>query len=200
MEDIRRQHGIGSGLMDVLTKATSRELVLSRTSASTAATRPPSGRSASRSGSCRAPTARGSSPRGQTQALIDRHPGPVVATCSASTRSPRRPRSATCTTTTSRRTRWARRGPMRGPGRREIGHGALAERALCCRSCRPSRSSRTSCASVSEVVSSQRLDLHGQHLRQHPGADGRRRADQGSRRRRGDGPHHRHRPPAATRC
>jgi polyribonucleotide nucleotidyltransferase len=39
-------------------------------------------------------------------------------------------RSATCTTTTSRRSRRARPGFMRGPKRREIGHGLLAERAL----------------------------------------------------------------------
>ena len=36
----------------------------------------------------------------------------------------------------------------------------------------------------------QRLHLDGQHLRQHPRADGRRRADQGAGRRRGDGPDH----------
>ena len=38
--------------------------------------------------------------------------------------------SAICTTTISRPIPWARRVPPRGPGRREIGHGALAERAL----------------------------------------------------------------------
>ena len=37
----------------------------------------------------------------------------------------------------------------------------------------------------------QRLDQHGEHLRQHPVADGRRRADQGAGGRCGDGPDHR---------
>ena len=41
-----------------------------------------------------------------------------------------RPPSASCCTTTSRRSASAKSGFMRGAGRREIGHGALAERAL----------------------------------------------------------------------
>ena len=41
-----------------------------------------------------------------------------------------RPGSASCSTTTSRRSRSAKSAFMRGPGRREVGHGALAERAL----------------------------------------------------------------------
>lgn len=39
-------------------------------------------------------------------------------------------RSATCTTTISRPSRWGRRARSAGASRREIGHGALAERAL----------------------------------------------------------------------
>ena len=42
----------------------------------------------------------------------------------------RNPPSASCCTTTSRRSASAKSGFMRGAGRREIGHGALAERAL----------------------------------------------------------------------
>ena len=38
--------------------------------------------------------------------------------------------NAICITITSRRSRLAKCGPLRGAGRREIGHGALAERAL----------------------------------------------------------------------
>ena len=56
------------------------------------------------------------------------------STCSAwsrsSTRSRRRRASATCTTTTSRRTPPVRPAASARPKRREIGHGALAERAL----------------------------------------------------------------------
>ena len=37
-------------------------------------------------------------------------------------------------------------GFMRGPGRREIGHGALAERSLTCADSRPKRRSPTPCA------------------------------------------------------
>ena len=37
---------------------------------------------------------------------------------------------ASCSTTTSRRSRSAKSAFMRGPGRREVGHGALAERSL----------------------------------------------------------------------
>ena len=42
----------------------------------------------------------------------------------------RRTRSRTCCTTTSRRSPSARCAPIRGTSRREIGHGALAERAI----------------------------------------------------------------------
>ena len=37
---------------------------------------------------------------------------------------------SSCSTTTSRRSRSAKCRPIRGPGRREIGHGALAERSV----------------------------------------------------------------------
>ncbi len=46
------------------------------------------------------------------------------------TPSGKRPKSAICTTITSPATPSARPSPARSPGRREIGHGALAERAL----------------------------------------------------------------------
>ncbi len=71
---------------------------------------------------------------------------------------------------------------MRGAGRREIGHGALAEKAIVpvlpteervrLQHARGQRSDRE-----------QRLEQHGQHLRQFAGADGGRRAAQAPRRR-----------------
>ena len=82
--------------------------------------------------------------------------------------------------------------PMRGPGRRDIGHGALAERALV--AVLPTEADFPyTIRVVSEVLVLERLHLDGQHLRQHPGADGRGRADQGAGRRRRDGPDHRRR-------
>ena len=80
--------------------------------------------------------------------------------------------------------------PMRGPGRREIGHGALAERALI-----PVLPSQEEFPYVIRVVQRvrhvQRLDVDGLDLRLDARADGRRRADQGTGRRRGDGPRQR---------
>ena len=38
--------------------------------------------------------------------------------------------SASCCTTTSRRSAWAKSASCAAPGRREIGHGALAERSI----------------------------------------------------------------------
>ena len=77
--------------------------------------------------------------------------------------------------------------PMRGPGRREIGHGALAERALMpvlpAAGGVPVRHPPRQ-----RVRHLQRLDLDGLDLRLDARADGRRRADQGTGRRRGDGP------------
>ena len=78
---------------------------------------------------------------------------------------------------------------MRGPGRREIGHGALAERALV-PVLPPEDEFPYTIRLVSEVLSSPTARPHGQRLRQHPGPDGRRRADQGAGRRRGHGPDH----------
>ena len=69
--------------------------------------------------------------RGQTQALTHRHARLRSAMSRRSTASAPRSTSASCTTTTSRRSPSARPRPLRCPGRREIGHGALAERALC---------------------------------------------------------------------
>ena len=60
-------------------------------------------------------------------------------TSRSSTRSRASTASTSCCTTTSRPTRWARRGRMGSPGRREIGHGKLAWRAL-----RPMLPARTS--------------------------------------------------------
>ena len=77
-------------------------------------------------------------------------------------------------------------GFMRGPGRREIGHGALAERAVTRGSSRrsevplyPARGQRHSGV--------ERVELDGDRLRRQSRADGCRRADHGSGGRRGDG-------------
>ena len=75
---------------------------------------------------------------------------------------------------------------MRGPGRREIGHGALAERALIPVLPSPRRVPVRHPARE-RVRDVQRLDLDGLDLRFDPGAHGRRRAHQGTRRRRGHG-------------
>ena len=66
--------------------------------------------------------------------------------------------------------------PIRGPGRREIGHGALAERSLIAvlpgdRSVPVHRPHHQRHSGI------QRFQLDGQQLRRMPGADGRRRAD-----------------------
>ena len=78
--------------------------------------------------------------------------------------------------------------PLRGPGRREIGHGALAERALAADD-----------AGAGEVplhhphrlrdARVERLVVDGRGVRRHALAHGRRRADQGARRRHRDGAH-----------
>jgi DNA polymerase III epsilon subunit family exonuclease len=129
LEDIRRRHGIGSALMDVLTKATSRELVLSEDiridGRDHATIRPISVEVGV------LPRTHGSAifTRGQTQALSIATLGPSsdvqrLDTISADTEKRylhhyNMPPYSTGETK-----------PMRGPGRREIGHGALAERAL----------------------------------------------------------------------
>ena len=75
----------------------------------------------------------------------------------------------------------ARSSAVRAAGRRDIGHGALAERCAAGRCCPADDEFPYVLRLVSEVLSSQRLVLDGQRLRQHPGADGRGRADQGAR-------------------
>ena len=108
-------------------------------------------------------------------------------TSSGSTRSARRPRRSTSTTTTSRPIRTGENKPMRGPSRRDIGHGNLAERALI--PVLPAHDEFPYVIRlVSECLSLERLDLDGLDLRLDPRPDGRRRADLGSGRRRGDGP------------
>ena len=129
LEDIRRRHGIGSALMDVLTKATSRELVLSENvridGRDTTTIRPISVEVGV------LPRTHGSGlfTRGQTQALSIATLGPSSDVQRLDTISP----------DTEKRYMHhynfppysvGESRPMRGPGRREIGHGALAERAL----------------------------------------------------------------------
>jgi len=129
LDDIRRNHGIGSALMDVLTKATSRELVLSENvridGRDTTTIRPISVEVGV------LPRTHGSGifTRGQTQALSIATLGPSSDVQRLDTISPDTEKRylhhynfPPYSVGESR--------PMRGPGRREIGHGALAERAL----------------------------------------------------------------------
>ena len=67
--------------------------------------------------------------RGETQALITVTLG-TAATSSGSTACSKNTRRNSCSIITSRRFRSAKTKPIRGPGRREIGHGALAERSV----------------------------------------------------------------------
>ena len=129
MEDIRRRHGIGSALMDVLTKSTVRELVLSEgirlDGRDTTTIRPISVEVGL------LPRTHGSGlfTRGQTQVLSIATLGPASDIQRLDTISPE---------TEKRYIHHYNMPPystgeakfMRGPGRREIGHGALAERAL----------------------------------------------------------------------
>ncbi len=112
--------------------------------ASTRASSTRSAPSTSRSGCCRAPTARRSSraarrrpSRRSPSAPARRADGRGVDGESS---------KKFLLTTTSRRSPSARPAVIRGPGRREIGHGVLAERSLL-PFCRPKRSSRTRFAS-----------------------------------------------------
>jgi DNA polymerase III epsilon subunit family exonuclease len=129
MEDIRRRHGIGSALMDSLTKSTVRELVLSENiridGRDTTTIRPISVEVGM------LPRTHGSAifTRGQTQALS-------IATLGSASNVQR---LDTISPETEKRYLHHYNMPpysvgearfMRGPGRREIGHGALAERAL----------------------------------------------------------------------
>ena len=68
--------------------------------------------------------------RGETQALVTATLGTKEDEQRLELLRAAKPSSASCCTTTSRRSASAKSGFMRGPGRREIGHGALAERAL----------------------------------------------------------------------
>jgi polyribonucleotide nucleotidyltransferase len=129
LEDVRRRHGIGSALMDVLTKASARELVLSENiridGRDTTTIRPISVEVGI------LPRTHGSGlfTRGQTQALSIATLGPSSDVQRLDTISPETEKRylhhynfPPYSVGESR--------PMRGPGRREIGHGALAERAL----------------------------------------------------------------------
>jgi polyribonucleotide nucleotidyltransferase len=129
LEDIRRRHGIGSGLMDVLTKATSRELVLSENiridGRDTKTIRPISVEVGV------LPRTHGSGlfTRGQTQALSIATLGPSSNVQRLDTISPETEKRYLHHYNMPPYSVGETR-PMRGPGRREIGHGALAERAL----------------------------------------------------------------------
>ncbi|MDQ3879976.1 MAG: polyribonucleotide nucleotidyltransferase [Chloroflexota bacterium] len=129
LEDIRRRHGIGEPLMDVLTKNTVRELVLAediRIDGRDSRTIRPISVEVGL-----LPRTHGSGlfTRGQTQALSIATLGPSSDVQRMDTISPE---------TEKRYIHHYNMPPysvgesrfMRGPGRREIGHGALAERAI----------------------------------------------------------------------
>ncbi len=129
LEDLRRQHGIASPLMEVLTKATSRELVLSENiridGRDTKTIRPISVEVGV------LPRTHGSGifTRGQTQALSIATLGPSSDVQRLDTISPETEKRYLHHYNFPPYSVGETR-PMRGPGRREIGHGALAERAL----------------------------------------------------------------------
>jgi len=129
LEDLRRQHGIASPLMEVLTKATSRELVLSENiridGRDTRTIRPISVEVGV------LPRTHGSGifTRGQTQALSIATLGPSSDVQRLDTISPETEKRYLHHYNFPPYSVGETR-PMRGPGRREIGHGALAERAL----------------------------------------------------------------------
>ena len=79
-------------------------------------------------------------------------------------------------------------GRVGTPKRREIGHGRLAKRALLGRAAHAGRVRLLDARRVRDHRV-QRLHLDGFGVRRLPRADGRRRADQGARRRHRDGPH-----------
>jgi DNA polymerase III epsilon subunit family exonuclease len=129
IEDIRRRHGIGSALMDVILKATVREMVLSegiRIDGRDTTTIRPIGVEV---GVLPRTHGTGLFTRGQTQVLSIATLGPSSDVQRLDTISPE---------TEKRYIHHYNMPPysvgearfMRGPGRREIGHGALAERAL----------------------------------------------------------------------
>jgi polyribonucleotide nucleotidyltransferase len=129
LEDIKRRHGIGSALMDVLTKSTVRELVLSENvridGRDTTTIRPISVEVGV------LPRTHGSGifTRGQTQALSIATLGPSSDVQRLDTISPETEKRYLHHYNMPPYSVGEAR-PMRGPGRREIGHGALAERAL----------------------------------------------------------------------
>jgi DNA polymerase III epsilon subunit family exonuclease len=129
LEDIRRRHGVGSALMDVLTKSTVRELVLSENvridGRDTTTIRPISVEVGV------LPRTHGSGlfTRGQTQALSIATLGPGSDVQRLDTISPETEKRYLHHYNFPPYSVGEAR-PMRGPGRREIGHGALAERAL----------------------------------------------------------------------
>ena len=74
------------------------------------------------------------------------------------------------------RSAWARSASCAAPGRREIGHGALAERALS--PMHPGREEFPyTMRVVCDILESNGSSFDGHRLRRHAGADGRRRAD-----------------------
>ena len=79
-------------------------------------------------------------------------------------------------------------GRVGSPKRREIGHGALAERALVPGAARRGSEFPYAIRQVSEALGLQRLDLDGLGLRVDPVAAQRRRAAQGAGGRHRDGP------------
>ena len=86
-------------------------------------------RSGSKPACCRAPTARPCSRAAKRRRSSPARSAPPTMRRRSRASRARRGR-ASCSTTTSRPSRSAKSAFMRGPGRREVGHGALAERSL----------------------------------------------------------------------
>ena len=125
--------------------------------------------------------------RGETQVLVGRDARHAAHGADARHDHARRRASGTCTTTTSRRSPRARPGRVGSPKRREIGHGALAERALV--PVLPTQH-RVAVHDAGRLRRArvERLHVDGVGLRLDALADGRGCADQGAGRRHRDGP------------
>ena len=149
-----------------------------RASAWTAARSTRSGRSRPRWRTCRAPTARRSSRAARPRPWS--RPRSAPRTTSRRSRRSRASRTAaSCSTTTSRPSRSARCGASARPGRREIGHGALAERAVEA-VLPPKEEFPYTIRVVSDILESNGSSSMATRVRRLAGADGRRRADQGA--------------------
>ncbi len=144
-------------------------------------------RSSRKSACCRAPTARRCSPAARPRLWSSPRSAPPK-TSSSSTRCRERIRKRSCCTTTSRHYSVGETGRMGAPGRREIGHGKLAWRAI--HPMLPSKEEFPyTIRVVSEITESNGSSSMATVCGVFAGADGRRRAAQAADRRHRHGPH-----------